>query len=255
MHLFKLIILYLTIAPKIYADQCVKTVRWSDDPPFFIENKDKTVGGIDAEVAQVILQKMNCKISFRKLPWARALLQLENGSLDILTGVYQNPERQRFAYFSSVPIISPNILFVRSSEIEKWKFDKLSDILETNFKLGTQINVSYSSEYDELIKNPKFIKNKTSVSNRISLWKMLATSRIDGVIADELTGLIELKELGFENSIERSKLIVSESPAFSAFSKKSVNLDFVREYDLVLGSLIKDGTYKKIIHKYVDNYK
>ena len=86
-----------------------------------------------------------------------------------------------------VGLVSPNILFVRRSDEARFDLSGLRELLESDFRLGAQINVSYSDEYSALVQNPDYEKNIQYLSRRESLWRMLARNRIDGVVASRLT--------------------------------------------------------------------
>lgn len=56
--------------------------------------------------------------------------------------------------------------------------------------------MAYGGDYDTLEKTPAFAARITQVSSRRSAWKMIEQARLDGIIADEVTALVELKQLG-----------------------------------------------------------
>ena len=229
-------------------------MRWNDDPPYsYIDQiEPNKIKGLSIDVARTILSAQGCELELVKMPWARALKSLKLGHIDIISNAYKTSERQEFALFSSTIEYSPNILFIRAGEETKWSLSSLADIIDTSFKLGVQINVSYSSEFDLLKKQAEFSKHIHSNSNRESLWKMLSLKRVDGVIADKLTGLIELKNLGFKNKIVPSSLIISKDPSFFAFSRETTTKEFVYQFDKVYADLINQGTIHKLESFYLN---
>tara|TARA_R110002167_G_scaffold76592_2_gene213293 strand:+ start:718 stop:1503 length:786 start_codon:yes stop_codon:yes gene_type:complete len=249
--LYSFFILFLLV-PQI-ASSCTKVMRWNDDPPYsYIDpNRPKTIKGISVDIARTILLEQGCELKLLKMPWARALESLKTGRVDIISSAYKLPEREEFAIFSSTIRHSPNILFIRATEEAKWGLRSLADIVETPFKLGVQINVSYSREFDLLKKQAEFAKHLHSNSNRKSLWRMLSLNRVDGVIADEMTGLIELNSLGLQNKIVPSSLIISNEPSFFAFSKKTTTKEFVDQFDVIYARLLKNGTIRKMENLYL----
>lgn len=233
-------------SPSSYAAECEKSVRWNDDMPYSSRNEQGKLTGFYVELVRDTLQKMGCSAKFVEMPWARALLELEAGRLDILPGALQNEQRDRFALFSTIVNTSPNVLFVAKPSLEKFKLKRLDDIMGSNFKLGVQINVSYGPRFDELIKNPAFATHLTPVYTRRSGWKMLELGRIDGLIADETTGLIELQQLALREFITKSDVTVSNDSAMVAFSKKTINAEFVDRFNKTFRSMIVNGEYARI---------
>lgn len=75
--------------------------------------------------------------------------------------------------------------------------------------------------------------------------------RIDGLIADEWTARYELTQLGLQASIHATPLVVSEEAASFAFSKATVQQDFVDRFEATLDVMQHDGSYAAIVRKYV----
>jgi polar amino acid transport system substrate-binding protein len=230
---------------------CVKTVRWFDDAPYSFRGADGGAHGLNVDIARMALKQLGCEANFVEMPWARALVELEQGRLDILPGALRKPEREVFAYFSRPINRSPNVLFMGRSAAEKYRIKQLSDLIGTNFRLGAQIDVSYGPSYDTLMKNPEFKSHVSPLTMRRSAWKMIERDRIDGLIADEVTGLLELQQLGLSDSISRTRVVVSGDPALFAFSKKSVNPDFVTAFNAAFTAMVADGRYKELAQRYL----
>lgn len=240
----------LCFSASSYAD-CDISLRWDDDPPYFMVQEGEVVG-IDADLVREAMERLGCGLTLKKLPWARALLELRDGRVDMLSGAYRTPEREQYAYYSNVVgLVSPNILFIRRSDEAMFDPVGLRELLESDLRLGAQINVSYSDEYSALVQNPDYEKNIQYVSRRESLWKMLARNRVDGVVASRLTGLYEIQALGLSGTITPSSLVVSNKPAFFVFSKASVSSEFVADFDRVLRAMLEDGTFAAIVNRYV----
>ncbi|GAB3263521.1 transporter substrate-binding domain-containing protein [Chitinimonas naiadis] len=233
------------------AADCIKTVRWNDDPPYSSLGKDGTVTGMSPDMVREALRRMACEPRFVEMPWARALLELQSGRLDILPGALRTEERERYAYFSRPTNRSPNVLFIGKAVAEKYRITRLADLIGTDFRLGAQIGVSYGPEYESLQSKPEFIARRVPVTQRRGAWKMIKLGRLDGMIADEVTGLIELQQLGLLNDIHKTDVIVSEDAAMFAFSKKALAPSFVDQFDQALEAMMADGSYRTIMERYL----
>ncbi len=231
--------------------QCVKTVRWYDDAPYSFKGTDGEVAGLNADLVRAALKGLNCDAKFVELPWARALRELELGRLDILPGAFRTPEREKFAYFSRPVNRSPNVLFVAKAAAAKYRLKALADIAASEFRLGAQIGVAYGADYEALVKTPAFAARITQVTSRRSAWKMIELDRLDGIIADENTGLVELQQMGLSDSIAKTDIIVSGEAAMMALSQASLTPEFVADFDRSLNAMMADGRYKKIVERYV----
>jgi len=238
-------------ATSAQAANCVKTVRWYDDVPYSFKDPQGEIRGFSVDLMREALRRMGCTAKFVEMPWARALVELEAGRLDILTGALRKPERERYAWFSRPINRSPNVLFVHKNAAALYSINKLADLSGTNFRLGTQIGVTYGAEFDALSQNPEFAARLTPLSLRKSAWKMMELGRLDGIIADEVTALTELQQLGLSKDIAKSSVVVSAEPSMIAMSRKSVTEDFVKGFDRTLGGMLSDGKYREIRELYV----
>lgn len=246
------VFLFLAGWPGLAAAQCEKTLRWDDDPPFSMQTPEGEIAGINVELNRAVLEHLGCNITMRKLPWARALRELELGRLDILPGAFRRPEREKYAYFSGALIPpSRNVLYMHEHALTKWPVSRLIELQATDFRLGTQIRVYYGPDFQQVMDDPAFAAQATVVAKRENLWQMLARKRVDGVIADELTGAYEIQKMGLEEYIKAANVVVSDTAAEVAFSKESNGADFVQAYSAVLQHLVANGTYEQIVQRYV----
>lgn len=234
-----------------HAADCVKSVRWYDDAPYTYRGPDGNPAGLTVDVLQEALGRMGCKARWVEWPWARALAALEGGQLDILPGALKTAERQRFAYFSRAINRSPNVLFVAQAVAEKYRFQKLADLIGTEFRLGMQLGVAYGPEYEALQANPAFAAHLTPVTLRRNAWNMVELGRLDGMIADETTGLVELQQLGLLKVVVKTRLVVSGESAHLAVSKLTTTSEFVQSLDRAIGRMLDDGSFRQIRERYV----
>lgn len=247
-----LALLLLACWPGLAAATCEKTLRWDDDPPFSMQTAEGAVVGIDVEINRAALARLGCQIKLRKLPWARALKELELGRLDILPGAFRRPEREVYAHFSG-PVLPPsrNILFMHAPALQRWPITQLLELQHSEFRLGAQINVAYGADYEQLMGDPAFAARVALVANRNNLWRMVGKGRIDGVIADENTGAYEIQQLGLSEWIKPTAVVVSSDAAEVAFSKRSIEPDFAQAYADALRELVADGRYARIVQRYI----
>jgi polar amino acid transport system substrate-binding protein len=234
-----------------HAQDCVKTVRWYDDVPYSYRGPEGKPTGLNVDLLQEALVRVGCKARWVELPWARALASLEGGQLDILPGALKTPERQRFAYFSRAINRSPNVLFMVHTALNKYPVQKLADLMGTDFRLGIQLGVAYGAEYEALQSNPAFVERLNSVTLRRNAWNMMALGRLDGMIADETTGLVELQQLDLLKTVVKTNLVVSGQPAHVAISQRTSTPEFVQSLDRAIGSMFDDGSFRRIRERYV----
>lgn len=243
--------LLLTLLPGTVL-ACEKTLRWDDDPPFSMRLANGEVGGISVDLNRLALERLGCTTRLVKLPWARALKELENGRLDVLPGAFRKPEREVYALFSGkVMRPSRNILFMHRDALARWPVSRLLELQDTSFRLGAQINVSYGDDYQQLMSREAFASRVSFNTSRHNLWQMLDKRRIDGLIADESTGVYEIRQLGLGERITPTAVVVSSEAAETAFSKATTSEAFVQRYAAAVQQLVADGSYERIVQHYL----
>lgn len=243
--------LFLASLPA-YLPACEKTLRWDDDPPFSMRLEDGAVGGIYVDLNRRVLERMGCHAVLVKLPWARALKELESGRLDVLPGAFRKPEREVYAYFSgAIWKPSRNILFIRKKLQGQYPMHDLLDLLSTSFRLGAQVGVAYGESYQQLMSHTDFAERVFFNPNRLNLWHMIDKERLDGIIADENSGLYELRQLGLSQRIVPTGVVVSAEASEVAFSKHSTTPDFVERYAQAMKVLVDSGEYQVILGRYL----
>ena len=230
---------------------CVLTQRWNEDPPHSMKLADGSVGGITVDVVRMALGRMGCSAVLVEMPWARAVAELQAGRLDILPGMLRNPEREAFAHFAMERTHSRNMLFAHVDTQARWPQQSLEEILRSGFKLGAQIGVNYGPAFAALDRDPAFHRALELGSSRMRLWQMLKLHRIDGLIADEWTARYELAQMGLQDSVRATGLVITDEAAGIAFAKASVKPEFVQRFDAVLTAMERDSSYKAIVQKYV----
>lgn len=229
---------------------CEVVARWNDDPPYTYRTADGRIAGLNAELVEQTLARLGCHAQWRELPWARALVELEAGRLDLLPGGLRRPEREAFAHFVAQHVLSRNLLFVRKAERARiGNASRLAD-LPPGLRLGVQIGVVYGPEYAQLITQPAFRASLTQATSRRNLWQMLELGRVDGVLASEASARWELAQQGLSAGIVATDVVLSDEPAFVLVSKRNRDAAWARRYQEASDVLEADGTMARIVRKY-----
>ncbi len=241
----------LVLLPAAHGWACTKTVRWFDDAPYSFQGKDGNIVGVDADLARAALRLSGCRANFVQMPWARALIELERGKLDVLPGAFRSPEREHFAHFSIPLPQSANVLYLSAAAAKKYHPATLEELAGTPFRLGVQIGVAYGDSFLRFKTRPGALANLVPITLRCNGWKMVELGRIDGMIADEASAAAELKQLQLDNVVLPSRVTVSTDTAMFAFSKATSTADFVARFNKALATLTDNGQYRKLRERYL----
>lgn len=227
-------------------------VRWNPDPPYSMRDGSDRVVGLQAELVEEALERIGCRAVWVQLPWARALVELQAGRLDVLPGALRRPEREAYAHWAEQHVVVPNRLYVRASQRAGFgNATRLRDVLKPGLKLGVQIGVVYGPEYAALLAEPDFRARLTQAAARGSLWQMLELGRVDGVLASEASARWELARLGLVAQIVPTDVLLSDEAAQIMFSKRSVDAALVQRYRQAGAAMEKDGTLARVVRKYL----
>ena len=81
-------------------------------PPFEYVDDNGEPAGFTVDLLHAVAAEMNLDIDLQTGPWTTIRTQLEGGEIDILTGMYRTPERDKLVDFSVPHYIATYSLFV-----------------------------------------------------------------------------------------------------------------------------------------------
>jgi polar amino acid transport system substrate-binding protein len=119
----------------------------------------------------------------------------------------------------------------------------------TQFRLGVQLGATYGEDYESLIHDPRFAERLTQIVALKSGWEMMQKDRLDGQLADELTGQTQLQEMGLTELIKPSTVVTSSGGDLVAFSKLTTPKDFVARFNSALESMMADGAFARLMQR------
>ena len=253
-HLGRVVVIALALGtPLVHAraTACLKKVGLNLREPYSGKDAAGAFRGLHVDVVREALRRMQCDAQFIDMPWNRALRDLQTGQLDMLPGAADTPERLVYALFSKPTNSARNVLFVRLKDRKTFKFSHIADLMGSDFRLAVRRGASYSDEYDALLANPQFSNRLTFVATGESGVQMMAAGRLDGWIADEITGIVTIAQMGLTREIGRSDVVLSEEGDLVAFSRATTGSAFVQRFNDALLSMAADGSFKKYLERYL----
>lgn len=222
--------------------------------PYTYQEND-AIKGINADLAREAIRRTGYKLTIDILPWARAVSEAREGNADLLFNAAYTDERANWLHYPSEIMLKEQWVFFTQ---KNKAYDLGKDYSQVSeFILGTQTGYQYGGEIQRAI-NEKRFKNIEVATNTAQILLMLQYQRIDLAIVDMYPGLYLIKQLGLANEIEilksttnKNYLVISESPTYLAISKKVNRAGLIDKIDSAFISMKKDGTYNKIIKRYL----
>ena len=214
-------IFMLAIPDGLQAD-CSLNIGWEPWGIYQYQDENGKLQGLDVELITAISKIANCNLTWRKLPWKRHLLEIENGRIDLATGASKNPEREEYAYFSLPYRTESVVLFVRKGETHLFPFENIKDIMNTQFRLGTTLGYDYGEAFAELMKNKKFASHIQQVREDTPHYKKIVLHRIDGFLGDTFATIEGLRRLKLLDKVEKHPLSIYSTDIFICWAKNQL---------------------------------
>lgn len=199
---------------------------------------------IDKKIISALAGKFDAELVGKKVPFARRLMQLKNGEIDILAGLLKDESRETFAYFLNTPYKNKtNKVFIM--RVGEGKHLESYDDLH-NLRVGVQIGSKYFPRFD----TDSEITKVASVKDENRL-QMLLFKRFDALIHTDVYAADLVYRNGLEDKVEFAPFkYTKHNPVYIAVSKKSPLYDRREELEAALSEMLDSGEIDQIIQSY-----
>lgn len=222
-------------------------------PPYeFIDASkgDKTVIGIDMEIAQALADKLGVKLEVQDMNFQSLLSSLTSGKVDIaIAGINPTDERRKTMDFSDDYLPTEQMVLIRKADADK--YTKLEDFY------GKTIGVQKSTTQEALTKNEIKDAQIVGLAHVPEAVLELKHGKVDGVVVEGICGkqyLIYNDDLMFAEGIH-----FKNGTKNSAAALQKGNEDLLKVVNEVLKENTDNGNLKKweeeYVQKSVDNAK
>lgn len=243
---------WLCLAHTAMASSTLKAVTLNY-PPFGYQSEGECAG-VSCELVQEALKRSGKSLEISFVPWKRALADVRLGNADIVFNAAKTPDREQYAYFPLEVLENEmSVFFVRKDS--NIKIDKKFQSVK-HLRLGVQEGFFYGKRLKRAIDRHHF-KQVQQVGNTATNVKKLINKRIDAFVGNYFTTMHYLQE---NHLVSHVDIVVDEQGQFVsagkvktyvAFSKKTVPQSVVNQVGEALRVMKLDGTYQKIIKKYL----
>ena len=243
----KLLLIFLSLIT-FSAYSCQLDIRLQHYSPESHKSTSNDWFGIDIELTEALLNEVNCTLNILEIPWARALLMLASGEIDILINVSKTQEREPFYYFIG-PIRNEEIVFATYKKLN-YNLTKIDDILRLDKPIAIQRNAYYGAALQRIINNEKNKELFVHVpSNEIKL-RLLKRGRISGFLEAKRNIIHGINNDEIFADIWFSALVLHKNPVYFALSKKSINSELKQRISDGFERLVAQGKIKEIVLKH-----
>jgi len=224
-----------------YSKQKTTTFACSYFPPFKIQG-DGDHMGIDVDIISEVFKAIGKKNKYKFLPWKRALVSVKSGELDALCGCsYLKSREDNFIYTNE---IGKNLIGVFTLHKSKFIVKSIKDLKDRKIAVVR----GYSLENELRSSDAKVIP----VKDESQLIRLLKSKRVDAIYSFKTPINYILNKDKIQKNLKFQEL--RSSPYYTCFNKSSgTNRELVKEFNLGLNKIKSDGTYMRILKKYLEN--
>lgn len=227
------------------------SIGWEPFEPYMYEDASGKLTGLDIELVSAIMSRMNCSLTFKKLPFKRHMAEIASGETDLASSVQPNPERAAYGIFSKPYIAVTMSLIVRTGESDKYALNALADLGKGTFKLGITRGYFYGDTFQQLMESGAFKSHVDEVVSDEQNLKKLLAGRLDGILADPVVIASLAKSQNAVGKWEIHPLPIQSSMFVIMGSQRTVTAPFMDALNNALEAMKQDGSYQAILDRYL----
>lgn len=199
--------------------------------------------GVAIDVVRAISQELKLPVQFLTgVAWSRSIAWLDDGTIDLLAGVYWTKER------ATKWSMTDPILFESTRAYQN--IESLPDPITIDTIHSFRGGVIRSSSYGETFERIKTTLSLFRTTGELELFKMLAANRLDYVVAGEWDAQGVIKAINKESVIVPSNVELERNGIHLAFNKKQRCAHLVEQFNPIIQRLHETGQIQKLLTSY-----
>lgn len=232
--------LALIVTPALNA--CQLRVQVSDFPPYSYQVNGQWQGS-RVVLSERLAQKLNCDLKFLDVPWARALLLLRSGDLDLMFNMTPTPERSQFIWFTRAHHLE-KLAFATTLKDPTWRqLTAVSSLRQFPGVIALTQGSYMGVGMVELLKEAEFRRKLIEVAERRTKNELVLRGRAQGLVEDLDYLRYAIANFSDYQGLSITPLILSSTPVFLGISKQSPLMSIKPEIEQALDELDKAGLW------------
>lgn len=222
--------------------------RVSEYPPYYFQENGEWKG-LSVELMNVLLKEAGYKITYRVVPWKRALSGMKNGDIDAMANLSITEERGEYIHFIGPQMDESMVLFVNKGF--NHEINTMDDIKNISGKIGIHLGLTYGETFDSKFENDPDFKDKFSVINDGNLFDMLVKKkRISGFILNRYVFYYKQSISDEFDTVIEHPYIINQDFIYFGFSKNNFNEDQIDLLQKAYLRVKERGDFERILKKY-----
>ncbi|MBN8503766.1 MAG: transporter substrate-binding domain-containing protein [Burkholderiales bacterium] len=206
--------------------------------------------GIDDDIQRELAQRTGCRFEVSLQPRARSWTDLESGNLDMLGSGVQNPQRDRFAWYAHYVVEINKVLLADSVP------DHVTSLTEfeaaKDLRMGTVRSFSFGPFYDAAMVRLQAAGRLDQVGDTEAVFRMFAAGRFHAFVSSQFVYGHYVKQLGLKTPRRVENWDADPgTPSGLTLSKKRFSAEQAAAWQLLVQSMLDDGTVRRILVQYM----
>lgn len=206
-------------------------------PPYSILSEGKPPAGTNVAAMKLIAERLNMRLKFVECPFARCIVLLENGLVDVFIGLTYSDERTEFLHFVEPSVAPGSVQTFYARQGSNISIDEFADL--DGLIVGLLRHSLYYPEFDEATSFAKVEAN-----THFQLINLLLNKRIDAFVGSEQRFNYLLHEQGLSDKISQQPFHVAENrKVYLALSRRSEHAALVELFSEALSAVKSKGVF------------
>jgi len=242
------ICLFVPVSAPGSSDGVVLTLGSVDNLPPYVFRKDGKLTGASVDIVKELAYRGGFGVRIEVKPWARVLLDVEEGIVDGAFSAYHTPEREEFCLYTGV--LHYDELRIAVKKGHKFVYSGIQSL--AGKLVGKGRGVFVSEEFRQAVASGLLSVCETD-DMKMTNVKMLHEGRLDAVIGSPVSIREYARELGYEDIIILPGELKKAIPAYLVLSKNSPLQEkaaWQSKMTRLLDQMRADGTIRAIYERY-----
>jgi|GEM_PF-73330 len=227
------------------------------DPYQFIDPEAEipVLTGLDIKLTREIFRDAGYAVDYNEVSWEQHQVDIREGTRDIASGAYMTQARTAYAWFSEPYRTETDVLYVPTGVAARIPARNLAELLRRlsaeRFRLGIVEGYHYGDEVMAWVKAPANAGLAFPAGTDYDNMVRLIEGRIDGFLADRLSGATMAWRRELQGRIEEHPIPVFTGELRVMFSKRTMTRTDVAAFNRSLARLRASGFYDKVVREYL----
>jgi len=216
-------------------------------PPIMWQKKN-SIKGVGANIVATFCKELNIPYKIKYVgPWERVQQDAKSGKIDLILGIYKNPQREKYLSYTIPYITDPTSIATLKNKL--FKYNKKEDLIAQ--KGITMHGDSFGEELDNFIKEKLNIKRAYTSK---AIFKNLENGRVDYIIWGYYPILTNANKLNYHNKIKIFPTPIITENMYMAFAKNSPFRHYKKQINTIIARLKKNGKIKQWANESLSEY-